>query len=141
MTPHKKLHKISLTEATNAKEAFMLMISGYAYFLFKDVKTRVITLTVTALAIGGILWGGYTYATTDKVKIKEFKPIGQAFSLMPMALADGKNEIIINGKIYGHYDENYQVWKLSGEDVLVVYNKLTNKVIGIDMPSIYNKSK
>lgn len=118
----------------------MLIVSGYAYFLFKDTKTRIITLIVTALAIGGIVWGGYTYATTDKVKIKELASVGANFSLMPELIAGEKNTIIIGGKVYGFYDEDVEVWKIQHEDALIFHNHVTGKIWKMEIPS-FTKSK
>ena len=97
--------KLKHREPTNDKEAWECVVSALVFFFRKrPLKTAI--AVVLFFGAPGIVT--YQYFTTDRVEIKEAKPIGEnvQFEVQPKAYAGGE-PIIWNGKTWGYEDPRF----------------------------------
>ena len=127
---------IVMTEPKSRSEAVNFIFAGWKYFLF----TRpIFTVLITGYCLLGPLVLGGLYYASDRVKVtiaepKEAKPIS-SISIMPQAMANetmGGNPILIDGKLYGYYDDNFICYVVQGEPKIFVYDKGTKRGWFID---------
>ena len=114
-----------------------MIMSGLTWFF---VHQFIATALVLVLLCGGFIYAGIDYLeakTADKVTVKEAKPLGEGVTLelVPKAFAGG-DPIVIKGKLYGYADPSVQVWKLAGEDVYLVWDKINNTILRVDAPTM-----
>jgi len=126
---------VLMTEPKSRSEAVNFIFAGWKYFLF---SRPIITVVATAYCLLGPLVLGGLYYTSDKVKVtiaqpQEAKPIS-SISIMPQAYAVevGGNPILIDGKLYGYYDDNFICYMVQGESKIFVYDKSNKRGWFID---------
>jgi hypothetical protein len=126
---------VTMTEPKTRSEAVNFMFAGWKYFL---LTRPIITILATAYCLLGPLIAGGFYFASDKVKVtiaepKEAKPISN-ISIMPQAYAEttGGNPILIDGKLYGYYDDNFICYMVQGESKIFVYDKSSKRGWFID---------
>ena len=140
MPRNKKKIDVRLSKAKSPGEAMNYIFIGLKYFLIHHTFK---TCIVLGIMLSGPCYIAWQYYTSDMVKIKEAEPVeakptSSIFSLIPMAYASEpiqtENRIIIDGKLYGYYDSNIQVWKLKDSDIFLLYDKTTNRIWNIELP-------
>jgi len=144
MTDRKR--KITITEATSAWEAVMFMFSGYAYFWMHGWKMRIGVALVTFFAIAGVFVGGFQYyqARVNSVDFQDATPIkpkkiSMNFSLMSEARAAefAKGDSIIwDGDFWGMKDTDFEVFKVSGESIILIHDKVTHQTTQMNVPAL-----
>ena len=136
MSPVKKKKKPvidQVIEAQTANEAINYMFAGLKYFL---IHHTVKTLLALLLICGSSLYVVVDYYTSQKSHVDKAEPISQTISIMPQAYADQKNPIIIDGKTYGYYNPDYEVWKEYHSDRFLVHNKVTGAIYWVSVESL-----
>jgi len=121
---------------TNTNDAVDFILAGLGYFLKHHFKKTAIVLL---LIFGSMLYVIIDYATTNKINIKDLKPIGAEFSIIPQAFAQtkqGKESIVIDGKYYGEADTNYIIYKMKTSNELVIYNKQYKYGFRYEIPAL-----
>lgn len=140
MSPTKRKKKPvidQVVEAQTTNEAINYMFIGLKYFLIHHtLKTGLALL----LICGSSLYVVIDYYTSQKTSVKTAEPISETFSIMPQATAEQQlNPIVINGKTYGFYDPNIEVWKDAHGDRFLVHNKQSGQIYWVEIESL-NKS-
>jgi predicted RND superfamily exporter protein len=140
MSPIKKKKKPvidEVVEAQTANEAINYMFAGLKYFLIHHTLK---TLLALLLICGSSLYVVVDYYTSQKTTVKSAEPISQTFSIMPQATAEQQlNPIVINGKTYGYYDPNLEVWKDAHAERFLVHNKQSGQIYWVEVQHL-NKS-
>ena len=130
---------ITLTEAKSKSEAMNFIFIGLKYFL---INHTIKTVLVIMAMLFGLLYAGYQYYATDKVEIRDAVPLSEvrSFSIMPEALAatakQEADDIIINGKIYGKFDTNYQIWKMKDKNAFLILDKRSGQPFIMDLSGV-----
>ena len=115
-----------------SKEAMNMVKRGWM-FLLKKNPAIFVPLTFWIL-FGGFIFL-YQYVDADKFIMKEAKPIGESvsFSIMPQAIAgNNNNPVVFNNKVWGYEDTTLIVKALKDRPVLLVYDKITQKVYEVE---------
>lgn len=136
-----------IPEPKNTNEAVTYMLQGLQFFL---VKYPIPTIIILLIAFGS---GGYVlhdYINSKTVKVETAQPLkalngsGSLLNIiMPEAYAQEKakpNQIIVEGKVYGYYNQNYIVYVMEGKSAIFVYNKTAKSAVVITAPWLSDKS-
>lgn len=124
---------VTLHRTDDSFEAFSY-IASYAFFVLTHWRSPL--TWVTGLALGINVFSLQDYLRSDKAKVEIAKPIGAAISLIPQAIAQSKNEIKIDGKLYGFFDPDVEAWKLVGKPTLLVHQKSTGVVFTVQADAL-----
>jgi hypothetical protein len=110
-----------------------LFIVGQAWsYLMKKNPVIFWPLTFYLLFGGGIF--AYNYFTANKFEVKEAKPLGAEFSIMPKAYAGGI-PIRFEGKTWGYADTNFVAVVRIDAPGIVVYDKRSKRVFNVEFSS------
>lgn len=90
------------------------------------------------IAIGLMIGMGY-WSTIKTVELKELTPLGMANN--PFVLVAGEQfkvdeksgTIFYGGKEIGTIDKDYEIYKLSGKDLLIIHNKKTGRAFSMEL--------
>lgn len=121
--------------ADSTREAVEYLMAAITFFLLHHPKKTIVILILLFGSAGFFL---HDYITTEKARILEASPIGASvldLSLIPAAYAAGE-PIKIDGKVYGYRDDSVDVWKLEGENMILVHDKDDGVIFKIEVAAL-----
>jgi len=118
---------------TNKGQAWEGIWNGLGWFIqHKPILTIPIVLW---MCFGGFVGFGLN-ATTEKMTLKEAKPLSQNINLdkihQALFIDDKTNEIIFNGKLWGYENPDVVIKKEMGKNNCKVFYKPTGKVYDME---------
>ena len=143
-----KRFTLEIIEYEDSRKAFGALASGLWFF----IRKKTIPTVMLALMGGGGAWWYQSNDAGYHIKIEKAVPVevvapadtipkshGSLFSVFPEAYAAQpfrQNQmksipeyaIIIEKKYYGTYDPRFQIWKMAGKPVLMIWDKVENRV-------------
>lgn len=128
-----KMKSVKVVRLDTQLDAFAYLCS-YVFFVITHPFTPVSILTIGLLGFNGFSLGNYF--TSEQAKVEVAKPIGASFSLMPQAVAQVKNEIKIDGKVYGYFDPDVEAWKIVGKPVVLIHQKSTGAIFTVSVDAL-----
>jgi hypothetical protein len=148
----KKNVDVTLTEATSMDEALNYIWIGLKFVAKKHPKKTWLTLFVLLALVAFSGQKVIELYYTPKAVIEEAKPATASadtglkldFSIVTNAYAEkiqmGQRGIKLeyNGQPYGYADNSYIVSKVYGENKLIIYDKLLNKVFALSDGNLDN---
>lgn len=133
----------SLTVAQSRDEAMNYIFIGFKYFIVNDTWT---TLTIMVAILAGLGMFFRDYLTMDRITIEDVKPVGRPssglFQAEPFALyaqQKGAKMIELGGLEYAELDPDWEIYKVKGENAVLVWHKPSGTVKKIEIP--FNKLK
>jgi len=132
MTPKKKEIQIQIEEPKSQMEALTIVSKAWMWLVKNN---PIVFAPLTAWMLFGGFYFGWKIWVAPTFEIKEAKPIGAEFSIMPKSYAGGI-PIQFNGKTWGYADTTFIAIVRSDEPSIVVYDKKSKKVWTVDFNSM-----
>lgn len=135
---------LQIPEAETAKEAAVLILGGFLWFI---VKKPVVTVLVLAFLLSGPMYIAWDYAGSYRVQVKKAKPAqavneedtggllffsSKAYAGKPSKPC--KDSIVIHGVYYGCLDTTLHGYPVLGSDRWIVHDHETEEVYDVEFP-------
>lgn len=126
---------VTLHRTDDQLEAFAFLAS-FAFFVITHLRSPISLVTIALLGFN--VFSLQDYVRSDKAKIEIAQPLSEntSFSLMPEAIAQIKNEIKIDGKLFGYFDPDVIAWKLVDKPVLLVHQKSSGAIFTVRVDAL-----